>query len=68
MRSKAKNCDLAAALIETFEAFEQPTLIATPASTASEGAKEKGQERENTDAKKKDGRLRDARGIGLVFY
>lgn len=50
-------CDLAAALIETFEAFEQPTLIATPASTVSEGAKEKGQERENADAKKKDDRL-----------
>lgn len=53
----ARNCDLVAALIETFEAFEQPTLIATPASTASEGAKEKGQERENADAKRKDDRL-----------
>jgi len=56
-RSKAKVCDLAAALIETFEAFEQPTLIATPVSTANEGAKEKGQERENADAKRKDDRL-----------
>lgn len=55
--SKARVCDLAAALIETFEAFERPTLIATPANMASEGAKEKGQERENADAKRKNDRL-----------
>lgn len=54
MRSKAKVCDFAAALIETFEAFEQPALIAT---LANESAKEKGQERENADAKRRDDRL-----------
>lgn len=52
-QSKARICDLVAALIETFEAFEQPTLITTLASMASEGANKKGQERENADAKRK---------------
>lgn len=56
-RSKARVCDLAVALIETFEAFEHPTLVATLPNMASEGAKEKGQERENADAKRKHDQL-----------
>lgn len=49
-----KVCDPAAALIETFEAFEQPAdLVATPLRHESGGAKEKGQERKNAGTKRK---------------